>query len=61
MGNMGLPMAANLAKNGFEVKGFDISAQTLEKAEGMVREFLIINRELNQSLKSKRQFRMSNS
>jgi len=25
MGNMGLPMAANLAKNGFDVKGFDMS------------------------------------
>jgi 3-hydroxyisobutyrate dehydrogenase len=33
MGNMGLPMAANLAKNGFEVKGFDMSDKQREKAK----------------------------
>jgi 3-hydroxyisobutyrate dehydrogenase-like beta-hydroxyacid dehydrogenase len=36
MGNMGLAMAGNLAKNGFAVKGFDLSEATLQKAEGMV-------------------------
>jgi 3-hydroxyisobutyrate dehydrogenase len=25
LGNMGLPMASNLVKNGFQVKGFDLS------------------------------------
>jgi len=25
MGNMGLPMASNLVKSGFQVKGFDMS------------------------------------
>ena len=37
MGNMGLPMAGNLVKHGFEVKGFDLSEKTLEKASTMVR------------------------
>jgi 3-hydroxyisobutyrate dehydrogenase-like beta-hydroxyacid dehydrogenase len=32
MGNMGLPMAHNLVRNGFTVKGFDLSAKTLEEA-----------------------------
>jgi len=32
MGNMGLSMAGNLMKNGFEVKGYDISEKSLEKA-----------------------------
>lgn len=36
MGNMGLSMAGNLVKNGFEVKGFDLSEKTLEKASTMV-------------------------
>jgi len=35
MGNMGLSMASNLAKNGFEVKGYDLSEKSLEKAEKM--------------------------
>lgn len=35
MGNMGLPMATNLVKNGFEVKGFDLSEQTRTKAKGV--------------------------
>ena len=32
MGNMGLSMANNLVKSGFDVKGYDLSEQTLEKA-----------------------------
>ena len=36
MGNMGLPMAANLVKNGFTVKGFDMSDKQREKAEEAV-------------------------
>ena len=36
MGNMGLSMANNLVKSGFDVKGYDLSEQTLEKAEKMV-------------------------
>lgn len=32
---MGLSMANNLVKNGFVVKGYDLSAATLEKAKGM--------------------------
>ena len=36
MGNMGLSMAGNLVKNGFVVKGFDLSESTRKKAEGMV-------------------------
>ncbi|NHN39519.1 3-hydroxyisobutyrate dehydrogenase [Pseudomaricurvus alcaniphilus] len=32
LGNMGGPMAANLAKAGFTVKAFDLSAEALEKA-----------------------------
>jgi 3-hydroxyisobutyrate dehydrogenase-like beta-hydroxyacid dehydrogenase len=35
MGNMGLNMAGNLHKNGFEVKGYDLSEATLKKAESM--------------------------
>ena len=35
MGNMGLHMAGNLHKNGFQVKGYDLSEKTLEKAEEM--------------------------
>lgn len=35
MGNMGLNMAANLAKSGFAVKGYDLSEATLKKAEGL--------------------------
>jgi len=35
LGNMGLSMASNLVKNGFEVKGYDLSEKTLEKAETM--------------------------
>ena len=35
MGNMGINMAASLHKNGFEVKGYDLSDATLQKAEGM--------------------------
>lgn len=35
MGNMGINMAANLHKNGFDVKGYDLSDATLQKAEGM--------------------------
>lgn len=33
LGNMGLPMASNLVKAGYEVFGFDTSTQTLEKAK----------------------------
>ena len=36
MGNMGLSMASNLMKNGFEVKGYDISEKSLEKAAALV-------------------------
>ena len=36
MGNMGLPMASNLVKNGFNVKGYDMSEKTLAKALEMV-------------------------
>ncbi len=32
LGNMGGPMAANLVKAGYEVRGFDLSAEMLEKA-----------------------------
>lgn len=31
LGNMGLPMAENLAKSGFDVTGFDLSAGQMEK------------------------------
>lgn len=31
IGNMGLPMAENLAKSGFDVTGFDLSASQMEK------------------------------
>jgi 3-hydroxyisobutyrate dehydrogenase-like beta-hydroxyacid dehydrogenase len=31
LGNMGLPMTANLVKRGFVVKAFDINPATLEK------------------------------
>jgi 3-hydroxyisobutyrate dehydrogenase len=34
LGNMGLPMAGNLAKKGHEVKGFDLVAANMEKAAG---------------------------
>ena len=33
LGNMGGPMAANLAKAGFNVRAFDLSAQALETAK----------------------------
>ena len=33
LGNMGGPMAANLAKAGFTVRAFDLSAQALETAK----------------------------
>ncbi|MGO2242278.1 MAG: NAD(P)-dependent oxidoreductase, partial [Halomonas sp.] len=33
LGNMGGPMAANLAKAGFNVRAFDLSAETLEVAK----------------------------
>ena len=36
MGNMGLSMASNLVANGFEVKGYDLSEKTLEKASAKV-------------------------
>src|SRR5438552_18630140 len=32
LGNMGLPMAANLVRKGHEVKGFDLVAANVEKA-----------------------------
>jgi 3-hydroxyisobutyrate dehydrogenase len=32
LGNMGLPMALNLQKNGYEVKGYDVSPAGLERA-----------------------------
>ena len=35
LGNMGLPMAGNLAKAGHQVKGFDTFAASLEKASGL--------------------------
>ena len=35
MGNMGLPMASNLVKNGFTVKGFDMSEDVRAKAKEM--------------------------
>ena len=41
MGNMGLSMASNLAKNGFEVKGYDLSEKTLEKAGTMVSQIFL--------------------
>jgi len=31
MGNMGISMAGNLVKNGFVVKGFDLSQATMDK------------------------------
>lgn len=34
LGNMGAPMAANLAKAGHQVRGFDVSAAAVSKAEG---------------------------
>lgn len=33
MGNMGLNMTRHLVKNGFQVSGFDLSQETLNKAE----------------------------
>ena len=33
LGNMGGPMAANLAKAGFNVRAFDLSEQALETAK----------------------------
>ena len=36
MGNMGLHMATNLVKNGFDVKGFDMNEMTLAKAKKVV-------------------------
>jgi 3-hydroxyisobutyrate dehydrogenase-like beta-hydroxyacid dehydrogenase len=33
---MGLPMATNLVKNGFTVKGFDLSEKTLAAAKEVV-------------------------
>ena len=33
LGNMGLPMASNLAKAGFNVKGFDLSQQVLDSCK----------------------------
>jgi 3-hydroxyisobutyrate dehydrogenase len=35
LGNMGLPMASNLQKNGYEVKGYDISEAGCARAEEM--------------------------
>ena len=32
LGNMGLPMASNLVKAGFTVKGFDLCDKTLKEA-----------------------------
>src|SRR5690349_18232472 len=34
LGNMGGPMAANLVKAGFAVRGFDLAAASLETAAG---------------------------
>ena len=39
LGNMGLPMASNLVKAGFTVKGFDLSDKTLELAKSSVSAF----------------------
>jgi 3-hydroxyisobutyrate dehydrogenase-like beta-hydroxyacid dehydrogenase len=36
MGNMGLSMAGNLSKNGFIVKGFDLSDATMAKCKDYV-------------------------
>ena len=36
LGNMGLPMTANLVKKGFQVKAFDIDPQSLEKCPEIV-------------------------
>ena len=33
---MGLPMSGNLAKNGFDVKAYDVNPQVLEKLPEMV-------------------------
>ena len=33
LGNMGLPMAKNLVKNGFDVKGFDVLAPMASRAK----------------------------
>ena len=41
MGNMGLPMAGNLAKNGFIVKGFDMSDDRRAMAKDLVSAFII--------------------
>ena len=35
LGNMGMPMAANLVKAGHTVRGFDLSADAVSKAEGI--------------------------
>lgn len=32
LGNMGLPMAGNLRKNGFEVKGYDVGEKQRKSA-----------------------------
>jgi 3-hydroxyisobutyrate dehydrogenase-like beta-hydroxyacid dehydrogenase len=34
---MGLPMTGNLVKKGFQVKAFDLNAQTLAKCNEIVR------------------------
>ena len=36
MGNMGLSMAGNLVKNGFVVKGYDLSAETMDRCKDFV-------------------------
>ena len=46
MGNMGLNMAGNLVKNGFAVKGFDLSEKTLENAKEIVSMFVINNHDI---------------
>ena len=42
MGNMGLHMAGNLVKNGFAVKGFDLSDKTLERSKEFVSQFVVL-------------------
>ena len=42
LGNMGLPMASNLVKAGFTVKGFDLSEKSLELAKSNVSPSLLL-------------------
>ena len=71
MGNMGISMAGNLVKNGFEVKGFDLSSATMDKCgehvsfyylfENFIYLFWILNRVLHQRRQQVLQLQMSTS